>query len=113
MKDSFPFQYLNSGNCFDGVLGVIFEDTNLKRRQSSIRNDLIANSLSIKRHLYSVFNYSSVTNIVSFWMPEEEFKKMTTKPNYWYATLIRTDSWVSLSNPVHLSKAKLSEIQLN
>ena len=46
-------------------------------------------------------------------MPEEEFKVMTAGPNYWYVTMIRTDSWISLSNPVQLSKAKRSETQLN
>ncbi len=101
------------GNCFDSVLGLIFEDTNLMRRHSSLRDDLIANLPSIKRHMYSVYNYSSATNIASFWMPKEEFKNMTTKPNCWYVTLIRTDCWVSLSHPIELSKAKLSKTQLN
>jgi hypothetical protein len=100
------FSYINTFGQLNycNVLGLVFEDqVNEECRYSSIfsLSDLrseILNKKNKKQHLFSVVGFCSNNKTAEFWMSEIDFDDMCK--NKWYVTLIRTDSWDRLSDPV-------------
>ncbi len=102
------------GNQFNDVLGLLLEEKCNERTfgffgEASLRKELIEKPTKGK-HLFSVFKFSSAKKLVLFMMCEKDFERMSKKD--WHLSLIRTDSWASVTSPVKLSRAKLTEKQL-
>jgi hypothetical protein len=103
-----------TGNPYTDVAGLLLEEKPNDRpfgffQNASLRKELIEKP-SKSKHLVSVFKYCAAKRIVSFMLSENDFERMAKKD--WHVTLIRTDSWATLSSPAKLSRAKLAEKQL-
>jgi hypothetical protein len=109
------FSYINTfiGQLiYCNLLGLVFEDqVNKECRYSSIFNlsdsnlrSEILNQKNKKQHLYSVVDFHSTNKTAEFWMSEIDFDVMSK--NKWYVTLIRTDSWDRLSDPVLIKSSE-------
>ncbi len=93
---------------FSNVLGLVFEDqvdqvnnnpysSIFNLSGSNLRSEIL-NKKTKKQHLYSVVDFCSKNETAEFWMSKMDFDDMCK--NKWYVTLIRTDSWDRLSDPV-------------
>ena len=105
------FHWDRSAIPFTGVIGLLFEDSSVStndiapfsRGNSQLRNKLIKNNEK-KRHLYSVCEYLSNTYKARFLMSTEDFTCLST--SNWSVSLIRTDSWGPVSEPMKVKNAK-------